>query len=487
MSDETGPFVSGELGPETIQGQLERILSSVAFARSKRLRSLLRFTVTQTLEGNGGALKEWTIGNEVLHRSDSFDPGHDSAVRVLASRLRVKLSEYYSNGGSEDPVVIRFRKGSYLPVFQRREDVQADLQKGVDKKLTARNFYSRARFLAAKFTSAALAESEDNFRRAIEADGGFPPAWAGLAHVCAFQAFLGFRRPSEAWPIARNAAETALKLDETSAEAHICLGLERAFYEWRWRDADMHFAKARERDSYSAAGHLWRTLACLIPTGSLSEACAEIRCSRELAPSAFLEEALALALYLSEQYEAALERWEVAEPPSRWLQWLRSAALAAMGFPLEAANVLEEILKTTPKETRVISMLGYAYAVTGRPEQAREMLRTLRERKREGETWVPNYDLALIHAGLGNQDDALAYLQQSLREKEPWAAFLSVDPRLDSLRMLPEFTLLARRIVLAWNEPGRAPRATPYAVRASSATVSGSFAVAEAAGFSTKS
>src|SRR5579871_2958232 len=91
-----------EFSPDAVQNQVDRILYSEKFARSKRLRSLLRFTVTQTLQGNADTLKEYVIGTEVLKKPDSYDPRSDSLVRVLASRLRVKLKEYYNDGGSDD-------------------------------------------------------------------------------------------------------------------------------------------------------------------------------------------------------------------------------------------------------------------------------------------------------------------------------------------------------------------------------------------------
>src|SRR5260221_6276375 len=115
-----------ELSPEVIEAEVERILASEKFARSKRLHSLLRFTVTQTLQGHADTLKEYVIGTEVLKKPDSYDPRRDSLVRVLASRLRVKLKEYYNDGGSEDPLVIEFPKGKYVPRFQRREQLQTE-------------------------------------------------------------------------------------------------------------------------------------------------------------------------------------------------------------------------------------------------------------------------------------------------------------------------------------------------------------------------
>src|SRR5579885_3316945 len=80
--------ISNELSPEAVQNQVERILGSEKFARSKRLRSLLRFTVQQTLQGHADTLKEYVIGTEVLKKPDSYDPRRDSLVRVLAGRPR---------------------------------------------------------------------------------------------------------------------------------------------------------------------------------------------------------------------------------------------------------------------------------------------------------------------------------------------------------------------------------------------------------------
>lgn len=439
----------GELTPEAIQSEVERILASEKFSRSKRLRSLLRFTVAQTLQGNADTLKEYVIGTEVLRKPDSYDPRSDSLVRVLASRLRVKLKEYYSDGGSEDPLVIEFPKGKYVPRFQRREQLQTE----VEKKLRARNACSLGRFLATRCTDAALAEAAQHFEEAIEADSNWPMAHVGLANVFAFQAFLGFRRPREVWPQARAQAEATLQIDEMSSEAHIALGMEYALFDWRWRDAETHFQKAIERDSYSGAGHIWRALACLIPTGKMQAARQELERARELAPAPFLEEATALAMYLSEQHEDVLRFSEThalrAEGPlPAWLPWVRSCSLVALGRHNEAIEILEGLYREDAQRTRVAATLGFAYGAAGQRERAQEILKSLEERRSHG-AWVGNYALALIEAGLGNRNEALGLLQEALREKEPWMAYLQSDPRMSSLRAMPKFTGFARRVVLA--------------------------------------
>ena len=437
--------ISDELSPEAVQNQVERILGSEKFARSKRLRSLLRFTVTQTLQGHADMLKEYVIGTEVLKKPDTYDPRRDSLVRVLASRLRVKLKEYYNNGGSEDPLVIEFPKGKYVPRFQRREQLQTE----IEKKLRARNAYSLGKFLAAKFNEQSLAEAAEHFEEAIDIDPSWPLAHMGLANVYAFQAFLGFRRPREVWPMVRAQAEATLQLDEMSSEAHIAIGMAYAFFDWRWHDADAHFQKAIERDSYSGAGHLWRAIACLIPTGKMREAQEELHRAHELASAPFLEEGTALALYFAEQYEEVLRVSEHAGdgPMPAWLPWIRSCALLGLNRTQEAIDILERLHREEPERARITSTLGFAYGMAGQTENAQEMLGKLRARRDNG-AWVGNYEMALIETGMGSKNEALNLLQEALREKESPVAFLSVDPRLISLRSIPKFTGLTHRIVL---------------------------------------
>ncbi len=434
-----------ELSPEAIQSEVERILASEKFARSKRLRSLLRFTVAQTLQGNADTLKEYVIGTEVLKKPDSYDPRSDSLVRVLASRLRVKLKEYYSDGGSDDPLVIEFPKGKYVPRFQRREQLQTE----IEKKLRARNANSRGKFLAAKINEDALAEAAEHFEEAIEAD----PNWA-VPHVClgniyALQAFLGFRRPREVWPLVRAQADATLQIDEMSAEAHIAIGMAYAFYDWRWRDADLHFQKAIERDSYSGAGHLWRAISVLIPTGKMQEAQDELHKAHHLAPTAFQEEGTALTLYLAQRCEQVLsaDTSSADDPLPSWKPWIRSCALLALNRSAEAVEILEKLYADDPHATRIAATLGYAYGLTGQTEKALEILAKLREHRSAG-AWVGNFEMALIETGLGNKNEAIVLLQEALREKEPSAAFLGVDPRLSSLRSVPKFAGLLRRVVM---------------------------------------
>src|SRR5262249_5043800 len=87
---------------------------------SESLCKLLRYLGEQALDHPGASVKEYQIATEVFGRPADFDPHMDSTVRVQAGRLRIKLAEYYSTEGAEDPIVVDLPKGSYSLSFQQR-------------------------------------------------------------------------------------------------------------------------------------------------------------------------------------------------------------------------------------------------------------------------------------------------------------------------------------------------------------------------------
>jgi serine/threonine-protein kinase len=98
---------------------LDRIEASSGFARAGRLVRFLRFVVDETLAGRGKQIKEYSIAVGVFGRPSSYDPQVDSLVRVQASLLRTRLSEYYSVEGSAETIRIEIPKGGYEPVIRR--------------------------------------------------------------------------------------------------------------------------------------------------------------------------------------------------------------------------------------------------------------------------------------------------------------------------------------------------------------------------------
>jgi serine/threonine-protein kinase len=103
---------------DSIQQELDRVLSNPGFSRADRPCRFLRFIVEQTLEGNADQLKETVIGVAAFAKRPDYDPRVDSTVRIEAGKLRSRLEEYYRSDGKDDPLVIDLPKGSYVPVFR---------------------------------------------------------------------------------------------------------------------------------------------------------------------------------------------------------------------------------------------------------------------------------------------------------------------------------------------------------------------------------
>ncbi len=101
-----------------IREQLARIMDSPKFVSSARLCRFLTHIVNRTIGGDLDSLKEFSIAMEVFDRTSEYDPNIDAIVRVEARRLRAKLKEYYEGPGSNAPVLIGLRPGSYVPIFR---------------------------------------------------------------------------------------------------------------------------------------------------------------------------------------------------------------------------------------------------------------------------------------------------------------------------------------------------------------------------------
>jgi Tol biopolymer transport system component len=113
------PAGGDAVSPHEFDRQLEKILSSQTFAKSRRLQDLLRYTVDRIKTGRGETIKEYLLAVDVFGRKPSFDPRFDSIVRVQASRLREKLEKYYATEGRGDTILIAVPKGAYVPTVQR--------------------------------------------------------------------------------------------------------------------------------------------------------------------------------------------------------------------------------------------------------------------------------------------------------------------------------------------------------------------------------
>jgi hypothetical protein len=107
---------------EPIQQQIERIVHSEQFRSSEVLRRLLTFLSEKAIAGEADNLKEYVVAIDGLGKSSTYDPQHNSAVRIQMGRLRQRLAEYYRSEGKNDPMIVELPKGRFRLTFEERSN-----------------------------------------------------------------------------------------------------------------------------------------------------------------------------------------------------------------------------------------------------------------------------------------------------------------------------------------------------------------------------
>jgi hypothetical protein len=106
------------------RAEVEAVLASEMFRRAPTLRQILAYVCQQYFLGEAARIKEYNIAVEALGRSPDFDPTDDTIVRVEASRLRKRLTEYYATEGSSHTIQIQLAKSGYVPQFVPRPSTE---------------------------------------------------------------------------------------------------------------------------------------------------------------------------------------------------------------------------------------------------------------------------------------------------------------------------------------------------------------------------
>jgi len=329
--------------------------------------------------------------------------------------------------------------GSINAELKGDERSRLDARREVDQR--AYEAYLRGRFHLER-------RELERARTMFEQAGRIAPDWApplvGLANYYTALPFFSDVAPAEVLPKARAALVQALALDETLAEAHAATGYIRAYYEWDWRAAEQEFRRALElRPNYTDAYFSYSRF--LASRRRLDEAIAQLDRAVELDPlSLSLQANRALLDYFAGRYDVAASRLrEILKSDSTdaLVKWGLALVVEQQGRPNEAIAILEPISASSLNRK---SSLGHAYGVAGNSVRARSVLAALHAQA--ARSYVPSYYFALVHAGLGQRDQALRYLERAYEERSTVLAYLLIDPRLASLRDDPRFLALARRL-----------------------------------------
>ena len=315
--------------------------------------------------------------------------------------------------------------------------------------IKAYHSYLRGRYQWNKRNEEGFRQAIVLFKEALDEDPAFPKAWAGLADCYALLGCWGFDPPHRSYPKAKAAAERAIALDDYAAEAHASLAVVRKDYEWDWAGAGHEYRRALELNPSYALGRQWygEYLACV---GKHAEAIKELEQACALDPlSPMISATLGRhGYYFARDFERATKQLRdvTSSDPEFWvghnfLGWVLGA-MQKWAQAIEQFSIAHQLAQNA--ETLV--GLGYAQALAGNADEARETLAKLEMLRRH--SYVQPVSLALVHVGLAEKDEAFVWLEKGYDEHAQWLSEIKTDPAFDPLRSDARFADFLKRIGL---------------------------------------
>ena len=284
------------------------------------------------------------------------------------------------------------------------------------------------------------------FQAAIKKDPAYAAAYAALADSYRALIFNSNAAPGDVLPQSKAAAKRAIEIDSQLAEAHTSLATNLADYDWDWAGGEREFQTALRLNPNSSITHL-SYAHFLRQEGKIEEAIREARRGVALDPvspqGTFL---LGQSLYEARRYDEAISQLRKALDlePRFWPAHLYlGKTLAEQGQYQEA---VEELRKAGDFTAEPYATIGYVYGRMGRAADASKVIADLQEQSKQG--YVAPTDFAKVYLGLGDKEQAFAWLEKGYQQHDFWLTFLKGDPMFDSLRSDPRFQNLVRRIGL---------------------------------------
>jgi len=290
------------------------------------------------------------------------------------------------------------------------------------------------------------------YQQAIDKDPNYARAYAGLADLYGSMAFSGNMPTGEAHEKARAAVDKAAALDDSDSVVQLSRAVFSWGFDWDWAQAEQSCRRAMELNPNDAGAYFFCGQ-CSRSLGRFEEAILWMKKSEELSPlSVDWSRGLAATYYWARRYDEAIA------------QARKTLALAAQD-PL-THDLLADVYAHKGLEKEAVAEQQKGPMLGGDPEGAEAfgqdfesfgyeramrqlnlgMLSALNQQAQDG--WVSPVRFAIIHAKLGDPDEAFVWLNKAFEERAPWLTNLKTDPAFDPLRSDPRFAALVKRVGL---------------------------------------
>lgn len=308
----------------------------------------------------------------------------------------------------------------------------------------AYELYLKGRYLCENWSPQEMRQGAESLEQAIELAPDYAVPYAQLAMCLVDSAFFEYVQPGEIDGRARVAATRAVELDDRLAEAHVALGSVLYYLDFDLEPAESEYLEALELNRNSV-DTLLRLSWFYAESGRFDEARGPTLRALELDPlSTAVRNALGQVYYLSRDYDLAIENFDEAlnldrSDPS--LHYYLGLAYEQKGDYERAIGLFQAATELSERAPLYVSALAHAYALAGMREEALGIL----DRLEQAEDPSP-VNLAVVHIGLGNNEQALDFLDRAVTAGNFQVLYLNAGPRFDSLRDETRFAELLARI-----------------------------------------
>jgi TolB-like protein/DNA-binding winged helix-turn-helix (wHTH) protein/tetratricopeptide (TPR) repeat protein len=315
----------------------------------------------------------------------------------------------------------------------------------------AMDAYLRGRFHWNRRSPESMRLAIQYFKKAIEKDPSYAPAYAGLADCyVVWSGQLADSKPREAYPLAKAAALKAIGLDASLAEPHSTLGVVLFEYEGDYTAAEKEFRLALDLNARYATGHLWYA-EFLAGLGRREEALMAIRRAVSLdpySPSANLVHGqILLGLYRPAEAMAQFQKTLEVDPGNSTAQEGLARVYLQMGRPDLWFAEHQKLIALDGGTQEQLTAYERAYRRGGVPAGLRLRIQNLKQGRNEI-SYRDRYRIARLHATLGELEGALAWLERLANDRGFFPAALGRDPEFDAIRSHPRLQKLLRRMGL---------------------------------------
>jgi TolB-like protein/DNA-binding winged helix-turn-helix (wHTH) protein/Tfp pilus assembly protein PilF len=385
----------------------------------------VEYIIESSLRQSGDRLRVTTQLIRVNDQTHLWSQDYDRARRDL-----VTLQDDFANAVASG-IRLELAAAAHQPLLSTRS-INPD----------AYMAYLEGRFYWNQRNVPALERAIVHLRQATQLDPNYALAYAGLADAYCSLGVIGDVAAAEVFPKARIAAEKALALDNSLAEAHTSLAYVKFSYDWDWNGAEAEFKRAIALNPNYATAHQWYGQFLRL-MGREEEAIVEGQKSLDLDPmSLIINVEAGLPYHYLQRYDEALRHYRKA------LEVDPNFALAHhdIGWVLEAQAKYSEAIEEFERAVQISdvaalwSSLGHAYGMAGRRQDAIRVLHRLADLRKEHYV-SPHYD-AVVYLGLGDFDKAMDMYEKSYEER-CWAmVWFRIGHNLKPLRGTPRFEKL---------------------------------------------